>query len=268
MRILNTENKKVSVIIANYNKASFLDECIKSIEDQNYYNIQTIVVDNKSTDNSLDVLEKYKKIILIRNRMHSNVGSYDQLNAYRLALSKANGEIIFFLDSDDFFKKNKIINLLKIFNDNAVQICSDLPISYCNSNNQFKKKFFRKNFLLSPWPKFSPHSCICVRREYLAKIFKIISIKKFPEVWMDFRVLIYAYLEFGVNNILEKHLTFYRQYEFQSTSSYKLLSKKWLKRRLQSHKFYNYVCKKLDKNKSHNHDFFVTSLLYKVFKTI
>ena len=128
--------------------------------------------------------------------------------------------------------------------------------------------FFRKNFLLSPWPKFSPHSCICVRREYLAKIFKIISIKKFPEVWMDFRVLIYAYLEFGVNNILEKHLTFYRQYEFQSTSSYKLLSKKWLKRRLQSHKFYNYVCKKLDKNKSHNHDFFVTSLLYKVFKTI
>jgi glycosyltransferase involved in cell wall biosynthesis len=104
MRILNTENKKVSVIVANYNKASFLDKCIKSIEDQNYNNIQTIVVDNESTDNSLRVLEKYKKILLIRNRMRSNVGSYDQLNAYKLALSKANGEIIFFLDSDDFFK--------------------------------------------------------------------------------------------------------------------------------------------------------------------
>jgi glycosyltransferase involved in cell wall biosynthesis len=266
MKTLNTKNKKVSVIVANYNKANFLDKCIKSIEGQNYNNIQTIIVDNKSTDNSLSVLEKYKKIVLIRNRMHSNVGSYDQLNAYKLALSKANGEIIFFLDSDDFFKKNKIINLLKIFNDNAVQVCSDLPISYFSNNNQLKKNFFRKNFFLSPWPKFSPHSCISIRTEYLAKIFKIISIKKFPEVWMDFRVLVYAYLEFGANNILEKHLTFYRQNEFQSTSSYKLLSKKWLKRRLQSHEFYNYVCKKLDKNKSHNHDFFVTALLNKVFQ--
>ena len=266
MRILNTKNKKVSVIVANYNKASFLDECIKSIESQNYNNIQTIVVDNKSTDNSLEVLEKYKKIVLIRNRIHSNVGSYDQLNAYKIALSKANGEIIFFLDSDDFFQKNKITNLLKIFNNNPVQVCSDLPISYFNNNNQFKKKFFKKNFLLSPWPKFSPHSCICVRREYLTKIFKIISIKKFPEVWMDFRILIYAYLEFGTNSILEKHLTFYRQNEFQSTSSYKILSKKWLKRRLQSHEFYNYVCRKLDKNISYKYDFFVTTLLNKVLK--
>jgi glycosyltransferase involved in cell wall biosynthesis len=268
MRILNTENKKVSVIVANYNKASFLDKCIKSIEDQNYNNIQTIVVDNESTDNSLRVLEKYKKILLIRNRMRSNVGSYDQLNAYKLALSKANGEIIFFLDSDDFFKKNKIINLLKIFNDNSVQVCSDLPIFYFNNNNQYKKKFFRKNFLLSPWPKFSPHSCICVRREYLAKIFKIISIKKFPEVWMDFRILIYAYLEFGANIILEKHLTFYRQNQFQSTSSYKLLSRKWLKRRLQSHEFYNYVCKKLNKKSFCSLDFFVTFCVSKFLRII
>ena len=65
MKTLNIKNKKVSVIVANYNKANFLDKCIKSIEGKNYNNIQTIVVDNKSTDNSLRVLEKYKKILLI-----------------------------------------------------------------------------------------------------------------------------------------------------------------------------------------------------------
>jgi glycosyltransferase involved in cell wall biosynthesis len=265
MRITSIKNKKVSVIIANYNKSIYLDECIKSIQNQNYSNIQTIVVDNKSTDNSLEILRKYKKIILIENKTHSNVGAYDQLNAYKLALPYVNGEIIFFLDSDDFFKKNKIIKVLNFLNNSTFQVCADLPIFYFNSNNQKKKKLL-KNFFFSPWPSFSPHSCISIKKEYLIKILKTISIKKFPKVWMDFRILTHAYLQFGTNNILEKYLTLYRQNQFQSTSNYKFLSSNWLKRRFQAHAYFNYACKKLNKKRIYTLDFFVTYFVCKLFK--
>ena len=55
------KNPLVSVIIVNYNNAPLLDQSVKSILCQTYKNIEIIVVDDKSTDNSIDELNKYKK---------------------------------------------------------------------------------------------------------------------------------------------------------------------------------------------------------------
>ena len=62
MKILDKKGL-VSVVIVNYNNASFLDQSIKSILDQTYKNIEIIVVDDKSTDDSLKKLSKYKNKI-------------------------------------------------------------------------------------------------------------------------------------------------------------------------------------------------------------
>ena len=63
-----TKLPKVSVIIVNFNNAIYLNQSIDSILGQNYKNIEIIVVDNKSTDNSLYKLKKYKnKIIVLKN---------------------------------------------------------------------------------------------------------------------------------------------------------------------------------------------------------
>jgi glycosyltransferase involved in cell wall biosynthesis len=109
MKISKNNNKKISVLVANYNNSIYLKRCIRSIKDQNYKKIEIIIVDDNSSDNSLELLKKYKKITLISNEKKANIGSYDQMNAYKLALLKAKGDIIFFLDSDDFFKQDKII---------------------------------------------------------------------------------------------------------------------------------------------------------------
>ena len=75
MKFLN-KNPLVSVIIANYNNAVFLDQCIKSILNQTYKNIEIIVVDDKSTDNSIDELYKYKnKIKIIKNKKKTRQSS-------------------------------------------------------------------------------------------------------------------------------------------------------------------------------------------------
>ena len=60
------QNRKISVIIPNYNYARYLDQAIQSVMNQTYDNLELIVVNNGSTDNSLEILAKYKhKIRLI-----------------------------------------------------------------------------------------------------------------------------------------------------------------------------------------------------------
>jgi glycosyltransferase involved in cell wall biosynthesis len=268
MKISKNNNKKISVLVANYNNSIYLKRCIQSIKDQNYKKIEIIIVDDNSSDNSLELLKKYKKIKLISNKKKTNIGSYDQMNAYRLAFLKAKGDIIFFLDSDDFFKQDKITTILKIINKKLSPIYFDLPIFYYNNKNYNKKEFAQKKFILSPWPRFSPQSCICIRKNYLDNIFKIISIKKFPDVWMDFRIAIYSYVQFNHINIVKKYLTYYQQSQFQASNKYKFLSKKWWERRYQAHEYFNYVCKKLNKKSFYSLDFFVTFCVSKFLRII
>lgn len=68
MKIVDSRKQKVSVLVANYNNSIYLNRCIKSIQNQNYNNIQIIVVDDNSTDNSIEILEKFKKITLIKKK--------------------------------------------------------------------------------------------------------------------------------------------------------------------------------------------------------
>ena len=57
--------QKASVIIVNYNNAKYLEECINSILNQSYKNKEIIVVDDKSKDNSLEILKRYKNFFSV-----------------------------------------------------------------------------------------------------------------------------------------------------------------------------------------------------------
>ena len=58
MKISKNNNKKISVLVANYNNSIYLKRCIQSIKDQNYKKIEIIIVDDNSSDNSLELLKK------------------------------------------------------------------------------------------------------------------------------------------------------------------------------------------------------------------
>lgn len=266
MKIPNSREQKVSVLVANFNNSIYLNRCIKSIQNQNYKNIEIIVVDDNSTDNSIEILKKIKKITIIKNEKKNDIGSYDQINVYKIAFLKAKGDIIFFLDSDDFFKSSKINTLVKFLNKTPDQLFFDLPIFYFSKNNFIVKKFSQKKFILSPWPRFSPQSCICIKRDLLTDVLKIISIKRFPDIWMDFRIAIYAYIRFKKINIVKKYLTFYQQSQYQVTAKYKFFSKKWWERRLQAYQYFYYIIDKLKKKKLYSVDFFITVLINKLLK--
>jgi len=93
----------VSVIIPNYNYARFLTTAISSVEQQTHTNLEIIVVNNGSTDDSLQVLSKFGSRIKVVNQ--ENLG---QAGARNSGLLAANGELIALLDADDFWQIDKL----------------------------------------------------------------------------------------------------------------------------------------------------------------
>ena len=105
---MQTKKIKVSVIIVNFNNAIYLAQSINSILSQTYKFIEIIVVDDKSTDNSLKILKKLNnKKIIMKNKKKTPHGSYNQINSYYNGYAKFKDKFLFFLDSDDTLKKIK-----------------------------------------------------------------------------------------------------------------------------------------------------------------
>lgn len=93
----------VSVVIPNYNGALYLQEAVLSVIEQDYANKEIIVVDDGSTDNSVELLKAFgPKITLIESK---NSGASTARN---IGMSMAKGEFIAFLDSDDIWTTNKL----------------------------------------------------------------------------------------------------------------------------------------------------------------
>lgn len=114
----------VSVVIPFYNTQKYLSDCINSVLAQELDNIEIILVNDGSEDNSLDIAkryeEKYPQIKLI-NSIHAG-----QSNARNLGIEEASGKYIYFLDSDDEISKQ----FLKNCYNTAQQSDSDVVISY------------------------------------------------------------------------------------------------------------------------------------------
>ncbi|SEU19684.1 glycosyltransferase family 2 protein [Enterocloster lavalensis] len=114
------EGPLVSVIIPVFNTASFLPECLDSIINQTYQNLEIICVDDGSTDNSINIINKYlsldSRLILIQQK---NSG---QAAARNRALNIAKGKYISFVDSDDILDVNTFKSVLKIFNKEKAEI--------------------------------------------------------------------------------------------------------------------------------------------------
>ena len=134
------KDKKVSILISNYNKAKYLDKCLRSCFNQNYENLEIIIFDNYSSDKSEVIIKKYKKVLFYKKKKISISSPINQLDLLISAFKKSSGEIIFLLDSDDFFFKKKIKKVLDYF--------------YKNPNEEF---FLDKPIILK---KKDPSKCI------------------------------------------------------------------------------------------------------------
>ena len=103
------ENKKprISVITIVLNGEKYIEETIKSVINQAYENIQYIVIDGGSTDNTINLIENYRsKIDVFISEKDNGIS-----NAFNKGLSYADGDLIGFLNSDDFYESDALINV-------------------------------------------------------------------------------------------------------------------------------------------------------------
>ena len=101
---MGLNNELVSVIIPVYNVEEYLDDCVNSVLQQTYTNLQIILVDDGSTDNSGIICDKYLSIDDRVQVIHSENGG--SVSARKKGLSVAEGEYIGFVDSDDYIDAN------------------------------------------------------------------------------------------------------------------------------------------------------------------
>ena len=139
-------NKKISVIVAVYNTEKYVERCLNSLLNQTYQNLEIIVVEDDSTDNSKEVLKKYShndKVKLIYNKKNSGL-SYSR----NVGLENATGSYIGYIDSDDYVDLDYYEKLMQSIIDSKAEIAiCDIKvvdedtntevISRCCNNNEF-----------------------------------------------------------------------------------------------------------------------------------
>lgn len=101
----NAHTPVVSVIIANYNNAPYLDNCIQSVVDQTLRNIEIVIVDDASHDSSIKIIEKYMKADS-RIKLFVNAHNMGIVYTRKRGVNAAHGRYIMFLDSDDYLKSH------------------------------------------------------------------------------------------------------------------------------------------------------------------
>lgn len=118
-------NKKVAILMSTYNGEKYIEKQLESIFNQTYKNIEIIVRDDESKDNTMNILEKYKdKIKIIKGKNKGFVGSFFEL----LKLSET-ADYYSFADQDDIWEKDKIENAVK----KLEKVEKRIPVLYCTN---------------------------------------------------------------------------------------------------------------------------------------
>ena len=250
-------NPKVSILIANYNNEIFISECINSLRKQTYKNIEIIFFDDHSIDNSITKIKDFNEVKIIQNIEKTEIGSFNQIKAFEEGFKLSEGKNILLLDSDDYLHETKIEEIINFFNNNkSAKIVFDYPI--VRKDKKFTRVKKQKKLFNSLWPYIHPTSCISIKSDNFKEILEAVSMKLYPDIWLDFRLCIYAKYILKKTHLLKKNLTYYRQHETGISSKFKFLSNNWWKRRMEAHYYLIHFFNKQDIKYKKNLDYFIT----------
>jgi glycosyltransferase involved in cell wall biosynthesis len=157
---------KVSIVTVVYNNQDTIADCIKSVLSQDYPNIEYIIVDGSSTDNTLEIIHKYKdKIATLISE--SDKGLYYAMNK---GIALATGDLVGTLNSDDFYTHDQVVsNVVEKIKVDKTEACySNLvyvhPKNYTVQRYWYSGKYSRDNFI-SGW--MPPHPTFFAKKKHL-----------------------------------------------------------------------------------------------------
>lgn len=122
-------NPLVSVLIPNYNHSKFLDERIQSVLNQKYQNFEVIVLDDYSTDNSKNVIEKYRSNPKISHIIYNESNSGSTFKQWNKGFKLCKGDYIWIAESDDVADSYFLSSII-----NAITTTENCVIAFTNSH--------------------------------------------------------------------------------------------------------------------------------------
>jgi len=138
---------KISIITVAYNSSRTIADTIESVLSQTYHDIEYIIVDGNSKDNTMDIVKSYEP--KFNGRMHwisePDKGLYDAMNK---GVKMASGEIVGIINSDDFYHKNNIIyQVATTFDDKNVRaVIGDVRFVKDENLDKTVRYYSSKNF--------------------------------------------------------------------------------------------------------------------------
>lgn len=214
----------ISVIIASYNYRNFITTTIDSILSQTYKNYELIIVDDGSTDDSRECIEKYvdkhNNVYLFTHAGCVNKGLPETL---KLGVSKARGEYIAFCESDDYWHHEHLMRKVKMINkyDNVNIILNGIEMFGDKDEVKFNSKYLKSIDKLLKKGK-NKIQIIAGDKKNLIPTFSAIMIKSSELKELDFNSPIPAWIDFWLyrqilktNDLyyLRDKLTYWRMHE-------------------------------------------------------
>ncbi len=164
-------NVKLSIIIPAYNEEKDIAECLNSLKKQTYTNFEIILVDDGSTDNTINVAKKFKAVKILKQN-HQGPGK-----ARNLGARNSSGEILIFVDADMTFDKDYLKNLIK-------PLIEDKKRELIGTTHDYEEAKNTKNIWSSMWGKIRISTKDKNPKIYAGdvKIFRAIWKKKFLDM--------------------------------------------------------------------------------------
>jgi glycosyltransferase involved in cell wall biosynthesis len=162
MQTEKNDKKKVSVIVPIYNAELHISQCLNSIINQTYTNLEILLINDGSTDSSLEIINNFSikdKRIKIINKSNGGVAS-----ARNLGLKLSTGQYIMFLDNDDMINLDLVKTFIENIEENDIIICGYTRQTY-DGKTIFKRKLCNDN--LAPFIQLA-----CWGKMYNAKYIK------------------------------------------------------------------------------------------------
>jgi glycosyltransferase involved in cell wall biosynthesis len=160
---------KISIITPTYNSASTLARAIDSVLIQNYPDLEYIIIDGASTDNTKEIISTYQNKLNIKFISEPDNGIYDAMNK---GVKLATGDIIGILNSDDFYENGEVLRDVGVaFQDERIEaVYGDIKYFGSDTNKitrywktgEYKEKKFNNGFMI-------PHPTLFVRKSVYDK---------------------------------------------------------------------------------------------------
>lgn len=179
----------ISVIITSYNSEKFIDKAITSLVNQTFINWECIIVDDCSTDNTLNVISSLTLQDIRFKVVKLNHNSGGPARPRNIGVSLSKGDFISFLDADDYWSPNKLLNQFEFFKLNKLKYCicsTERVIVHSNSDLKNSEVFSDLSFIEINSSEINEQnvlylSSVMIRREVLAN-FKFNESPKFSFV--------------------------------------------------------------------------------------